>query len=188
MTAVDVEGLMRASVPGHFRVWKDVYDSLELEARTRKVSLNTLVNQVLSTHTRDDVLWEEMEYMKLTKIVFRAFLSRIPDDELAELGAALANDTPSTMMLARKGVVDLDAVLDYLRFGSRAGWFSINESKRNGRTTLCFMHEFGPRYSVLLHSYFINLFGLIGIHPKVISPDSSVIIEYQSIVDDSPAM
>ncbi len=169
---------MRASVPGHFRVWKDVYDSLEQEARTRKVSLNTLVNQVLSTHTRDDLLWEEMEYVKLTKIAFRAFLDCIPDDELAELGAVLANDTPSTMMLARKGAVDLDAVLDYLRFRSRAGWFSMNESKRNGKTTLCFMHEFGPRESVVLRSYFMSLFGLIGIHPKVITSNSSVVIEY----------
>jgi len=178
MTALDVEGSMRASVPGHFRVWKDVYDSLGLEARTRNVSLNTLVNQVLSTHTRDDVLWEEMQCVKLTKIAFRAFLSRIPDEELAGLGTALANDTPSTMMLARRGVVDLDAVLDYLRFRSRAGWFSMNESRRNGRTILCFMHEFGPKESALLRSYFMSLFGLVGVHPKVIASDSSVVIEY----------
>jgi hypothetical protein len=178
MTALDVEGSMRASVPGHFRVWKDVYDSLEQEANTHKTSLNTLVNQVLSTHTRDDVLWEEMEYVKLTKIAFRAFLSRIPDDELDELGAELANNTPGTMMLARKGVVNLDAILDYLRFRSRAGWFSLNESKRNGRNTICFMHEFGPKESVLLHSYLMSLFGLIGIHPKLITSDSSVVIEY----------
>ena len=178
MTALDVESSMKASVPGHFRVWKDVYDSLEHEARARKVSLNTLVNQVLSSHTRDDVLWEEMEYVKLTKIAFRAFLDHVPDGELAELGVALASDTPSTMMLARKGVVDLDAVLDYLRFRSRAGWFSMDESKRNGVTILCFMHEFGPRESVLLRAYFVSLFGLIDVHPKVITSNSSVVIEY----------
>ncbi len=90
----------------------------------------------------------------------------------------MANDTPSTMMLARKGAVNLDAILDYLRFRSRAGWFSMTESKRNGMTTLCFMHEFGPKESVLLRSYFMDLFGLIGIHPKVITPDSSVVVEY----------
>jgi hypothetical protein len=163
---------------GHFRVWKDVYDSLEQEARTNKTSLNTLVNQVLSAHTGDDMLWEEMEYVKLTKIAFRAFLSRIPDDELAELGAVLANSTPSTMMLARKGAVNLDAVLDYLRFRSRAGWFSLNESERNGKNILCFMHEFGPKESILLYSYFTCLFGSIGIHPEVIAGDSSVVVEY----------
>ena len=37
------------------------------EARTHRVSLNTLVNQVLSTHTRDDVLWEEMGCVKIDK-------------------------------------------------------------------------------------------------------------------------
>ncbi len=44
--------------------------------------------------------------------------------------------------------------------------------------TLCFMHEFGPRQSVFLHSYFMSLFGLIGIHPKITSTDSSVMVQY----------
>jgi hypothetical protein len=178
MRALDPEGSARTSVVGHFRVWKDVYDSLEDEARTRRVSLNTLVNQVLSTHTRDDLLWEEMGYVKLTKNAFRAFLSRIPDDELEELGLALSKDTPSAMMLARKGEVNLDAVLDYLRFRSRAGWFSLNESKRSGRDTISFMHDFGPRESVLLRSYFTSLFGLVGVRPKITTTSTSVMIEF----------
>ena len=178
MTAIEAEGSTRTSVVGHFRVWKDVYESLEDEARTRRVSLNTLVNQVLSSHTRDDVLWEEMGYVKLTKIAFRAFLSRIPDDELDELGPVLAKDTPSAMMLARKGAVDLDAILDYLRFRSRSGWFSMHESKGDRKNILSFMHDFGSRESVLLRSYFMSLFGLVGIHPMITTTSSSVMIVY----------
>ncbi len=101
MSALAPEDSMRKSSSVHFRVWKDVYDSLEDEARTHRVSLNTLVNQVLSTHTRDDVLWEEMGCVKMTKTAFQEFLSRIPDDELDELGSVLAKNTPSAMMLAR---------------------------------------------------------------------------------------
>jgi len=178
MTAHGDEGSNQSSVVGHFRVWKNVYDSLEDEARIRKVSLNTLVNQVLSTYARDDVLWEEMGYVKLTKIAFRSFLSRIPDDELEKLGAVLATNTPSAMMMARKGAVDLDAVLDYLRFRSRFGWFSIRETKRDGREIFCFMHDFGPRDSVLLRCYFKTLFGLIGMNPKITTTSSSVVVEY----------
>ena len=178
MTAVELEGSKPTSVVGHFRVWKDVYDSLEDEARTRRVSLNTLVNQVLATHTRDDLVWEEMGYLKLTKIAFRDILSHVPDDELEELGTSFAKETPSAMMLARRGVVDLDAILDYLRFRSRAGWFSLNETKRNGRDTLCFMHDFGPRESVLLRSYFVSLFALVGVRPKVTTTSTSVMVEY----------
>jgi hypothetical protein len=178
MTAVDVEASKQSSVVGHFRVWKDVYDSLEEEARAHRTSLNTLVNQVLATHTRDDVIWEEMGYVRMTKIAYREVLKRVPDEKLDGLGPVFAKETPSAMMLARKGEVSLESVLDYLRFRSRSGWFSMNETVRNGRTTLSFMHDFGPRQSVVLHSYFVSLFGLVSIHPKVIATDSSVVVEF----------
>ena len=82
------------------------------------------------------------------------------------------------MMLARKGAVNLDAILDYLHFRSRAGWFSLHESKSNGKDILSFIHDFGPRDSVLLRSYFTSLFGLVGINPKITTTDSSVMVEY----------
>jgi hypothetical protein len=178
MTALRVSGSRKTSVVGHFRISKDVYESLEEEARKAGVSLNTVVNQVLTVHSHDDLIWQEIANVRLSKIAFRAFLSRIPDDELAELGSLLARDTPSAMMLARKGAINLDAVLDYLHFRSRSGWFSFHESKSNGKDVLSFIHEFGARDSVLLSSYFTSLFGLIGIHPKVTSTNSSVMVEY----------
>jgi len=178
MTALRAGGSRRTSVVGHFRISKDVYDSLEDEARKAGVSLNTKVNQVLTVHSHDDVLWQEIGNVRLTKIAFRAFLSRIPDDDLAELGSLLAKDTPSAMMIARTGAVNLDAILDYLRFRSRAGWFSLHESKTNGKDILSFIHDFGPRDSVLLRSYFTSLFGLVGINPKITTTDSSVMVEY----------
>jgi hypothetical protein len=178
MTALRVGASRRTSVVGHFRISKDVYNSLEDEARKSGVSLNTVVNQVLTLHSHDDVIWQEIGNVRLSKIAFRAFLSRIPDDELAELGSLLAKDTPSAMMLARTGAVNLDAILDYLHFRSRSGWFSFHESKNNGKEVLSFVHEFGPRDSVLLSSYFTSLFGLVGIHPKVTTTNSSVMVEY----------
>ena len=185
MTALEVERSTRTSVVGHFRVWKDVYDSLEEEARTRRVSLNTLVNQILSAHTGDDVLWEEMGYVKLTKVAYRALLGGIPDTKLDELGPVMAKGTPSAMMFARKGGVSLDAIMDYLRFRSRSGWFSMVESRRDGREVVCFMHDLGPRESTILRSYFKSLFGLVGVRPTVTAAGSSVVVEFEAAADSS---
>ena len=178
MTFPESEDVRRKSLSGHFRIWEDVFNSLEDEAKRKNVSLNTLVNQVLSAHTRDGVLWEEMGSVRLTKDAYRAFLSRIHDDELEELGPVLAHGTPSAMMLARKGSIDLDAVLDHLRFRSRFGWFSMQESQKNGRDTISFIHDFGPRESILLGAYLASLFGTVGVHPKITTTNSSVMVVY----------
>jgi len=178
MAAIDVRTSMKESVPGHFRIWKDVYESLEEEATKRKVSLNTLVNQVLSTHTRDDVLYEEVGFIKMTRDTLRVALSLIPDDKLCEFGALAANTGADARMLARDDTMNIDAVREELRFFSRSGWFSINEAKKNGREVISLLHDFGPRGSLAFGPYVTGLFALVGVRPKVRATSSSVTIEF----------
>jgi len=174
---------MKASVPGHFRVWKDVYDSLENEARTREISLNVLVNQVLSSHTRDDLLFEEEGFVKMTKNTVRIVLSLIPDDKLAEFGSLAAKSGADARMLARSDCITVDTVLDELRLFSRSGWYSLNEARKKGKEVIALIHDFGPRESVVLGAFTSGLFALAGVRPKIRTTSSSVMIEYSCSID-----
>jgi hypothetical protein len=178
MTALDFEGSMRTSVVGHFRIGKNVYDALEAEARARKISLNTLVNQVLYSHTLDDWVCEEVGFVKMPKDSFRAILAAIPDDKLRGLGAGAVKAGRDTLMLTRSGAITLDAILEDIRFLSRCGWCSLHEAKVSGKTVITLAHEFGPRQSVLVAADVENSFGLVGIHPRITTTNSSVVIEF----------
>jgi hypothetical protein len=175
--ALDAEDTRRTSVSVHFRIWKDVYESLEDEARRRKVNLNTLVNQLLSTDTRDDLPLEEMGFLKMSRDVYRSYLSMIPDDKLSELGRVDAK-SEDTVLLARSGAVNLQAALDELHLLSRFGWFSFHQVRTNGKETISMVHDLGPRYSVVFGAYTTNLFALAGVRPKVTTTHSSVMVEY----------
>ena len=182
MTALEVEGSMRRSVSVHFRISTDMYDSLEEEARKKNVSLNTLLNGVISAHTRDDLLFEEGGFVKMTKNTLRVVLSLIPDDKLSEFGRLAAKNGPDAGMLARSDCITLDTVLDELRLFSRSGWYSLNEAKRNGKKIISLIYDLGPttgpRQSVALGAYVTGLFALIGVRPKIRATSSSVMIEY----------
>jgi len=178
MAALDVERSPKASVVGHFRVWKDVYASLENESRARRVSLNTLVNQVLSTHAGDDLLFEEEGFVKMTKNTLRVVLSLIPDDRLSEFGSLAAKNGPDARMLARSDCINKDTVLDELRLFSRSGWYSLNETKKNGNEVISLIHDLGPRESIVLGAYAMGLFALAGVRPKITTTSTSVMIEY----------
>ena len=178
MSAHEIEASTKKTVPVHLRVWKDVYDSLEEEARTQRTSLNALANQVLATHTRDEKVLREVGFMRLTKASFRCGLGLMPDDKLSEWGMTAAKGVQNTVMMARDGAITLDAVLDDLRLLSRSGWFSMDETKHDGRANICFMHDFGPRWSVVHAAYVAGLFGRIGVRPKITTTDSSVMVEY----------
>ena len=182
MTALEVEGSMRRSVSVHFRISTNMYDSLEEEAKNKNVSLNTLLNQVISRHTLDDLLFEEEGFVKMTKNTLRAALSLIPDDKLSEFGRLAAKNGADARMLARSDCITVDTVLDELRLFSRSGWYSLNEAKRNGREIISLIHDLGPttgpRQSTVLSAYATGLFALVGVRPKITTTSSSVMIEY----------
>jgi hypothetical protein len=162
----------------HSRVWTDVFDTLEEVAKTRRVSLNALVNQVLSSFTRDDLLLEAEGYVKMPKDEYRALLKLIPDDKLEEFGRESVKCVPMTEIQARSGAITLDSILEEMRFISRCGWSSLRETKRNGKTQISVIHDFGPRYSVIVRVGVMNSFALVGVRPKIATTNSLVTIEY----------
>ena len=178
MTVVDTDPPIRTSIPGHFRISKDVYDALEDQAKRHGVSLNTLVNQLLSAYTRDEALYESIGIVKLPKDTYRLMLQLMPDDKLSELGRELIKRWPTTLMLARRGAITTDAILNHLRDTSKMGFFSLYETETNGMKVVSLTHEFGPRYSVVASAALMGLFELVDIHPKITTTDSAVTVEY----------
>ena len=60
----------------HFRIWSDVYDSLEKEAGKQEVNLNTLVNHVLATYTHDEWVYRDSGFVKISKESYGLLLRR----------------------------------------------------------------------------------------------------------------
>jgi len=177
-TAYDDESANKGSVSGHFRIWKDVYESLEDEARARKVSLNTLVNQLLSDHTRDEMLYEKAGVVKLPRSTFGLMLEFIPEERLLEFAKEVAKHWPTTMILARKGVITVDGILSQLHDESKMGFVSLYEVRNNGTRRVSLLHEFGQKYSTILGASTESLFALVGVRPKITTTSSLVTIEY----------
>jgi hypothetical protein len=178
VSVFELQDPKKPGVPGHFRIWKDVYNSLEDEARAREVSLNTLVNQLLSTHTRNNSVYEKLGVVKMPKDTYRLALQLIPDDKLGEFGRELVKRYPTSLMLARKGAITIDAVLNELSDATKMGFFSLYEAERDGMKVISLTHDLGPRYSVVLSAAVTALFELVSVRPRITITDSSVTVEY----------
>jgi hypothetical protein len=177
----------KASVPAHLRVWKDVYDSLAEEARTRRVSLNTIVNLVLSTHTRDDLQLEEGGLVKITKSTLRAALSLIPDDKLREFGRLTAESGADARMLARSNTISPDTILEELRLFSRTGLYSMSETSKGGARIISLTHDFGPRESVALGAFVDTIFAMVEFHPRIKTTNTSITFEVKYVKNETAA-
>ena len=176
-TTLEVEASARRSTSGHFRIWESVYVGLEREAATKKVSLNTLVNQILSTHVSDDMLMEEMRFLRMSRPVYLSYLNLIPEEKLTELGRIDAK-SEDAVLLARSGAITIDAVLDELRLLSRIGWFSFRQTTLNGESTISMTHDLGPRFSTVVAAYLAGVFAMAGVHAKVTTTTTSLMVKF----------
>ena len=175
---LETEHARTKSIVGHFRVCEDVYDLLEGEATEHNISLGSLVSQVLSSHAYDDAVWKEVGSVKLTKPAFVNLIKMLPDEKLAEWGGSLVETGPDSMMLERKGRIAIDSVIDVLRLFSKAGWFSVHESRVDGHDAITFIHDLGPKYSIVLRASLMELFTRVGISPRIKLTDTSVMVQY----------
>ncbi len=69
-----------------FRIEEATLTSLRQHAQRRNISLNALVNSVLTNYSTRDIFFEELGSIPVPKGIMRALFSCIPKDELAELG------------------------------------------------------------------------------------------------------
>jgi hypothetical protein len=125
----------------------------------------------------EDVSLEEMRFLRMSRAVYRSYLSMIPDDMLAELGR-IDGKSEDVVLLTRSGAITLAAVLDELQLLSRIGWFSYHPRKVNGKETISMAYGLGPRYTVVFSGYLASEFALAGLHPKLTTTSSSVMVEY----------
>jgi hypothetical protein len=178
MALIEENESAKASVPRHFRIQRDVYDSLEEEAKKLEVSLNWLVNRVLSNHTRDDWILDSMGLVKMPDEVFREFVSLIPEDKMRELGSRVASTILPSMMLEMDGTVNLGAVLNSLQLMSRGGAFVVHESHKNGRRRISLTHRNGPKLSAYYSGLVPTLFAQAGVTVKIKTTSDSITFEY----------
>jgi len=165
----------KETVAVHVRLWQDVYQSLEEEARARKESMNSLINQLLSTYTRDEMLIDKSGKIVTSLDTIKAYLRYIPDDRLAEFSQDVV-EFSAGLMLARRGEITLDSVLEEFRHQSNRGWFDLSLQKENGKNILTFFHELGPRHSVALEIIATRMFELASIRPKTRMTESTVTV------------
>ena len=68
-----------------FRIAQSINDVLELEARTRGISPNTLVSSILNRFTNWDRLAERFRFICVKDELFTAMIEALPKERLTEI-------------------------------------------------------------------------------------------------------
>lgn len=168
------------TVTRSFRIDQSALDSLQEDARRKKISVNTLVNQLLLAHRDFDRYYERMGLIKIASATFNIILDAAPEEHVIEAGRAAAVDAPRAIIIAKYGVLSLQTILDFLRMMSEyANLFEYNQVDSDGgrKKIITLMHKLGVNGSLFLTHFVKTIFASINIETKISSSGHSVMVE-----------
>ena len=166
------------TVTRSFRISESVFKGLEQDASNRRISVNTLVNQLFVRHVDFDRFFDQVGAIRLSRPTLSRILNACPDDAISEVARLSGKDTPKAIIHSKYGVFSLTTVLDYIRIMIvNGGYAEYNEVESQGKRTITLIHNMGQKWSILMRHYFESLFELVGHQSKITSSENSVTIE-----------
>jgi hypothetical protein len=162
-----------------FRIDDSDVESLRKLASEEGISLNTLVNQILTSYLEWEFIASKAGFAPMQKSVLKDLFDRLSEEELKDI-ATRAADSLEDLLLLMCGKVDLDAVLSLTKNRIKKSGFALREfdnEKGKGGKKLVMQHDVGHNWSVFSKTYIERLINNVGYATKIESTDNSLIIE-----------
>jgi hypothetical protein len=136
-----------------FRLEKDDLDDLRELARSRKVSLNSLVAQILDRYLRLWVYDRSFGFFPVSKKTIRLAFSKLSPEEIDEIANESGATIHKQIIMFLYGEVTATTVIDYLEvFGSR--FESYRHFRRGSKHIVTIFHDVSLEFS---HVYYAIL-------------------------------
>jgi len=175
------------------RLSEDIDDLLEKDAVEQNVSANALITKIMTRYMEWNRIIDKTSYVVIPSLLFRALINGLGDQELEEIGKnAVANAVKELAMIAF-GKADFDTLLNALSLitkydtGLIASSPLSTESRIDSQYTITLRHDWGPKGSILLKSFFESLsMNEFGKQPTISITDDVVTVKFPRVQKPHP--
>jgi hypothetical protein len=175
---VSTEKARERTVTRSFRITESAFSALQQEAEKRNISINTMHNLLLLSFSEYDRFLEEFDMVKLSRPTFRRILEASSDQAIKDAGKHAGSTLPKGFLLAKKGRVSLEGLIQYFQLMSRyANLFELNVTRDSGSTTLTLVHDLGLKGSEFFGEYARGALKESGVEDDIQIDENSVRVE-----------
>ena len=168
----------RKTVTRSFRVDQEALEIIEADASKKKISANTLVNQLLLTYANYEHFLQH-PMIRMGSAFHEASISRLSDADAVSLGKQLAENQGKIAILSRHGAVSIEGVLSDLRWlGDYSGAMRYQETQVGARRTVTIVHNWGKKGSLFWGQFMLSLFELAEVRPKLTITEHSAVVVF----------
>ncbi len=163
----------------NFKIPSEVHNSLERAAIDDKLSLNALVNQILSRYVSFEKTTVD-EPVLIPKFLFAELIKAFPEEQAkaagALLGAKLRQD------FAFHGIrQDSQAILNFhlRQMGAYSRWYNLEVSRTDVRIRAALLHGYGQNWSAFLTQYYQSAIKAVtGADPRIEHEGGTIVITF----------
>lgn len=163
-----------------FRLESRILDNLKKKAKHDKVTVNTLVSQIIADYFDWSMTAIDAGWMVMPKMTVRKAFEMLSQDEILTLSDATYQEEKE-MFLFMKGKNDEQSFLSLLRIRAEKSGFHLRELQKDGITTFIIQHDLGRNYSLYCKSLYETIMHQYGVRVQFETTDHTVIMS----LDDS---
>lgn len=167
------------------RLPKSLERSLEAEARSRKISLNSFITSILARYDEWDRLAEKFGFMCMADDALTAILDSLDDAQIAEIARECGASIPKAIMEFWFSHVSYEAFLKYLSLRSTYQHFVNHEvvTDKDGHLMITARHEHGRKWSVWSSNFLAEAIRTnFGVNPQLEINGNTFRIDCPSII------
>jgi hypothetical protein len=133
------------------RLALDLDSLIQKDAKSRKVSSNSLLTSIITKYAEWDRYAEKFGLVSLTQAASRSILEAIDDNKLSQIGKDLGKRTFKEFLMLWFKKTDVEKVIEGFSLWCKYGGIAEYDLETDGRNyTITLHHEIGEKWSNLI--------------------------------------
>ena len=163
-----------------FRLESRILDNLRKKAKHDRVSLNTLVNQLIADYLEWSMTAIDAGWIVMPKVTASKAFEMLSQDQILRVADATFQEMRD-ITIFMKGKDNEQSFLSILRIGVEKSGFGLRELEKEGKTTFIVQHDLGRNFSFLFKSVVERIMHQYGAQVEFETTDNTLIM----YLDDS---
>jgi len=164
-----------------FRLDTELLQSLKLVAKKERLSLNTLVSHIFTTHLGWDLHAAEVGWVVMLKSGLIEIIKHLDKETICKIAKKSSDAGAKEIALYMRGKYGVEEWISIFRDRAKVCGFNVKEYKENNKTKFVMHHDMGENWSLFFKTYYENIFDDLGVRMHSDYTENSIVIELENV-------
>lgn len=136
-----------------FRLESAALEKLKSKAKEERISLNTLVNQIIVGYVEWDLTAASAGWMVMRRSIIKKLLAKLTEKEVEQLAKETFGEVKD-IVLFMTNKNDLEGFISILKAFYKKSGFQIKEISDSKKTTFIIHHDLGANWSLYAKTFY----------------------------------